>query len=98
MHRALQPSTQGAVQPALSSLQALEVLLDERGCLEARAAVCAGCGAARVDADEEGGMRQTLQGSFSAVSKQNFASKYVFELGLKALAEIYTMHEPDVEV
>ena len=25
------------------------------------------------------GMRQTLQGSFSAVSKRNFASKYVFE-------------------
>ena len=26
-----------------------------------------------------GGMRQTLQGSFSAVSKRNFASKYAFE-------------------
>ena len=31
---------------------------------------------------------QTLQGSFSALSKPNFASKY----SLKALAEIYTMH------
>ena len=79
MHRALQPSAQGAVQPALSSLQALEVLLDERGCLEAQAAVRAGCGAARVDADEGGGMRQTLQGSFSAVSKRNFASKSALE-------------------
>ena len=37
---------------------------------------------------------QTLQGSFSAVSKPNFASKYSLELGSiwKALAEIYTMH------
>ena len=32
----------------------------------------------------------TLEGSFSAVSKPNFASRYSFEL--KALAEIYTMH------
>ena len=31
---------------------------------------------------------QTLQGSFSAVSKPIFASKYA----LQALAEIYTMH------
>ena len=36
---------------------------------------------------------QTLQGSFSAVSKPNFASKYSLELGsTKAVAEIYTMH------
>ena len=36
---------------------------------------------------------QTLQGSFSAVSKPNFASKYSLELAIcsKALAEIYTM-------
>ena len=33
-------------------------------------------------------MRQTLEGSFSAVSEPNFASKYALE----ALAEIYTMH------
>ena len=38
---------------------------------------------------------QTLQGSFSAVSKPIFATKYSLELGpirWKALAEIYTMH------
>ena len=36
----------------------------------------------------------TLKGSFSAVSKPNFASKYALELGSiwKALAEIYKMH------
>ena len=35
-----------------------------------------------------------LKGSFSAVSKPNFASKYALELAIcwKALAEIYTMH------
>ena len=37
------------------------------------------------------GMLQTLQGSFSALSKRKFASKYVFEKE-KALAEIHTMH------
>ena len=37
---------------------------------------------------------QTLEGSFSAVSKPNFASKYSLELGSrwKTLAEIYKMH------
>ena len=37
---------------------------------------------------------QTLQGSFSAVSKPQFASKYSLELAIcwKALAEIYTKH------
>ena len=35
---------------------------------------------------------QTLQGSFSAVSKPNFARKYGENMRLKALAEIYTMH------
>ena len=37
---------------------------------------------------------QILQGSFSAVSKPNFAHKYSLELAIcwKALAEIYTMH------
>ena len=36
----------------------------------------------------------TSKGSFSALSKPNFASKYALELGSiwKALAEIYTMH------
>ena len=34
---------------------------------------------------------QTLQSSFSAVSKQNFESKYSLELG-KLLAEIYKIH------
>ena len=33
---------------------------------------------------------QTLESSFSAVSKPNFATKYALEW--KALAEIYTMH------
>ena len=33
----------------------------------------------RPDWPSRHGMRQTLQGSFSAVSKQNFASKYAFE-------------------
>ena len=35
------------------------------------------------------GMRQTLQGSFSAVSKRNFLQ---VNMRLKILAEIYTMH------
>ena len=35
---------------------------------------------------------RTLQSSFTAVSKPNFASKYASELARKALAEIYTMH------
>ena len=36
------------------------------------------CGRSRPSADDDGG-RQTLEGSFSAVSKPNFASKYAFE-------------------
>ena len=37
---------------------------------------------------------QTLEGSFSALSKPDFASQYSLELAIcwKALAEIYTMH------
>ena len=33
------------------------------------------------------GIRQTLKGSFSAVSKPNFASKYAFETGTLTLSE-----------
>ena len=42
----------------------------------------------------EAAIGQTVEGSFSAVSKPNFASKHSLELGSiwKALAEIYTMH------
>ena len=35
---------------------------------------------------------ETLIGSFSALSKPIFASKYPFELGLKALDDIYKMY------
>ena len=35
---------------------------------------------------------RTLEGSFSTVSKPNFASKYAFDSIFEALPEIYTMH------
>ena len=47
--------------------------------LKTRPTLAAAAAAARAEAVAARGVRQTLKGSFSAVSKPNFASKYAFE-------------------